>query len=70
MNLKKEIVKDLNNKVQKLSFTNVTRNDILRKIKDIYYENVSLKEISYGTYLEIAVYLVLYKSLQTNYQIR
>lgn len=69
MDLNKNVLKDLKNKVKELSFKDLTKNDIVRKLKVIFYENITNKNIKYNTYLEITAYLVLLKSLQTIYRV-
>lgn len=69
MDLNKNVLKDLKNKVKELSFKDLTKNDIVRKLKVIFYENITNKNIEYNTYLEITAYLVLLKSLQTIYRV-
>lgn len=66
----KNVIKDLKNKVRELSFKDVTENDILRILKNIYFNNIKNKNISYYTYLEITAYIVLLKSLKTLYHIK
>ena len=66
----KNVIKDLKNKVRELSFKDVTENDIIRILKNIYYANIKNKNISYSTYLEITAYIVLLKSLKTLYLIK
>ena len=70
MSLNKDVIKDLKNRVKELSFTDISKNDVIRKLKTIYYANITNKNITYNTYLEVTAYLVLLKSLQTNYRIR
>jgi hypothetical protein len=70
MNLNKRVIKDLKNRVKALSFMDISKNDIIRNLKTIYYSNITNKNITYDTYIEVTAYIVLLKSLQTNYRIR
>lgn len=70
MNLNKRVIKDLKNRVKVLSFMDISKNDIIRNLKNIYYSNITNKNITYDTYIEVTAYIVLLKSLQTNYRIR
>lgn len=70
MNLNKRVIKDLKNRVKTLSFMDISKNDVIRNLKTIYYSNITNKNITYDTYIEVTAYIVLLKSLQTNYRIR
>lgn len=70
MNLNKRVIKDLKNRVKALSFMDISKNDIIRNLKTIYYSNITNKNITYDTYIEVTAYIVLLKSLQTNYRVR
>ena len=67
MSKQNAIVNALKKRVKELSFTNLTKTDILRTLKNIYYDNIRNDEISYEIYLEVTSYLVLLKTLKTNY---
>lgn len=66
----KNVIKDLKNRVRELSFKDIKEKDIIRILKNIYYDNVKNKNISYSTYIEITSYLVILKSIRTLYQIK
>jgi hypothetical protein len=61
------VVNALKKRVKELSFTNLTKNDVIRELKKIYYDNIRENEISYETYLEVTSYLVLLKAFKTSY---
>lgn len=67
MSKQNAIVNALKKRVKELSFTNLTKIDILRTLKNIYYDNIRNDEISYEVYLEVTSYLILLKTLKTNY---
>lgn len=64
---KQKVVNALKKRVKELSFTNLTKNDVIRRLKNIYYDTIYEDDISYETYLEVTSYLVLLKALKTNY---
>jgi hypothetical protein len=61
------VVNALKKRVKELSFTNITKNDVIRALKKIYYDNIREDELPFETYLEVTSYLVLLKALKTNY---
>lgn len=69
MSLYKDVIRDLKNKVREISFLDISKNDVIRKLKSIYYHNITNTNITYETYMEVTVYLVILKALQTTYQI-
>ena len=64
---KQKVVNALKKRVKELSFTNITKNDVIRALKKIYYDNIHEDELPFETYLEVTSYLVLLKALKTNY---
>ena len=64
---KQKVVNALKKRVKELSFTNLTKNDVIRALKKIYYDNIREDELPFETYLEVASYLVVLKALKTNY---
>ena len=69
MSLYKSVIRDLKNRVREVSFLDISKNDVIRKLKSIYYDNITNTNITYETYMEVTVYLVILKALQTTYQI-
>ena len=69
MSLYKSVLRDLKNRVREVSFLDISKNDVIRKLKTIYYDNITNTNITYETYMEVTVYLVILKALQTTYQI-
>ena len=67
MSKQNAVVNALKKRVKELSFTNITKNDVIRALKKIYYDNIREDELPFETYLEVTSYLVLLKTLKTNY---
>lgn len=64
---KQKVVNALKKRVKELSFTNLTKNDVIRRLKNIYYDTIYEDDISYETYLDVTSYLVILKAFKTNY---
>ena len=60
----KIIVNALKKRVKELSFLSLTENDVIRKLKNVFYDNIKEDNISYETYLDITSYLIILKTLK------
>lgn len=65
----KQLINELKDKVNSIARNNPSEKTILRKINEIYHSNITKTSVSRETYLTIAAYLVVYRSLIINYRV-
>ena len=68
MSIPKSFIKRIKESVTKIALQNPSKEEIERKLKDLYVSYFSSASINKELYFEAAIYLILYRSLLAKYK--